>query len=555
MTAFKLAVILGLLSLLISPISALRATRMSRCYMLLDQSDNWIKEMGDGTGIKVKNVNIKTVNGIRGIVANSVIDKNIGPIVSVDANLALEITNDRPPTPFPELCPQSLWEESMWDQRLAFKLINEIILGNKSPKYSWIKQLPSKFTTTFQWNDNILNELQYDVIINKVYIQRQDWKENFKKWKSATSSNTVLKNFTYDDYVYALECVNSRAFSGIYEGSNASQRQQLLIFTAGLTVVWPLLGFGTVEQSLSAAFAVALSLIVRDVFFSKVSGLKRYVMCPYIDMFNHKSTVASDVSYNYFNNQFEVIINNEAYTKDQEVFISYGKQSNDRLLQYYGFIEQNCPFDVYDYGVNMIDLLLQYGDELGKVVPYPTQPSPKERLQQIASALKSTQVENNNNNKKVVNSYDLTTRYFRTSPPTDNIITNPNSLTRHFDELSVRCLRALYSSADEWQSICTTNDQLLTLDKLGQALSPDTESKVFMALKNIASQELSKKKSTIDEDYQLLANLGNKNGFAKAKQVSASDVKADGETGALATAIEFRIEKKKMLEEINNYNT
>ena len=531
--------------------------------MLIDQADSWIKELNDGTGIKLKNVSIKTVNGIRGIVANSMIDRNIGPIVSVDATLALEITNDRPPTPFPNLCPQALWEDSMWDQRLAFKLINEIILGKNSPKYSWIKQLPSKFTTTFRWSDDILKELQYDSVVSKVYIQRKEWKDNFNKWKLAVADNVALKNFTFDDYVYALECVNSRAFSGIYEGSNASQRQQLLLFTAGLTIVWPLLGFGTVEQSLSAAFAVALSLIVRDVFFSKVSGLKRYVMCPYIDMFNHKSTVASDVSYNYFSNQFEVIVSDEAYNKDQEVFISYGKQSNDRLLQYYGFIEQNCPYDVYDFGVNMIDLLLQYGDDLGSAIPYPNEPSPKDRLQQIAIALRSTQVENNNNNKKVVNSYDLTTRYFRTSPPTDNIVQNPNSITRHFDELSVRCLRALYSSSIEWQSICTVDNQLMTLDKLGQALSSETELKVSMALKNIASQELSKKRSSINEDHQLLANLSNKNGFSKSKQVSKNGVKSDGEanngvkssgeTSALATAIEFRIEKKKMLTEIGNY--
>ncbi len=31
----------------------------------------------------------------------------------------------------------------------------------------------------------------------------------------------------------------------------------------------------------------------------------------------------------------------------QEVCISYGQQSNDRLLQYYGFVEQRNPADTY----------------------------------------------------------------------------------------------------------------------------------------------------------------------------------------------------------------
>lgn len=33
--------------------------------------------------------------------------------------------------------------------------------------------------------------------------------------------------------------------------------------------------------------------------------------------------------------------------KGEEVFISYGQQSNDRLLQFYGFVEASNPADVY----------------------------------------------------------------------------------------------------------------------------------------------------------------------------------------------------------------
>ena len=62
------------------------------------------------------------------------------------------------------------------------------------------------------------------------------------------------------------------------------------------------------------------------------SNLKRYVICPYVDMFNHKSSCESDVSYNYFSNRFE--LRTQGYEAGEQVFISYGRQSNDRLLQY-----------------------------------------------------------------------------------------------------------------------------------------------------------------------------------------------------------------------------
>jgi hypothetical protein len=45
-----------------------------------------------------------------------------------------------------------------------------------------------------------------------------------------------------------------------------------------------------------------------------------------------------------------------------------------------------------------------------------------------------------------------------------------------YDEISVRCLRALYSTSSEWNTL-----QLGTLERLGVPLSPDTENKVKTA--------------------------------------------------------------------------
>lgn len=36
-----------------------------------------------------------------------------------------------------------------------------------------------------------------------------------------------------------------------------------------------------------------------------------------------------------------------SWSQGEQVFISYGQQSNDSLLQYYGFVEPSIPHDTY----------------------------------------------------------------------------------------------------------------------------------------------------------------------------------------------------------------
>ena len=62
-------------------------------------------------------------------------------------------------------------------------------------------------------------------------------------------------------------------------------------------------------------------------------------------------------------------------------------------------------------------------------------------------------------------------RYFR-SP----LLVEGNTNTK-YDEISVRCLRALYSTPAEWSILGLT-----TLEKLGVPLSAETESKVIFLI-------------------------------------------------------------------------
>lgn len=197
------------------------------------------------------------------------------------------------------------------------------------------------FSTPQHWSATDIAELQYSSLVEKVRIQKVEWREFYERWQQSSNpsplipSSTTSSSVSFNSFVWALECVNSRAFSGVYEGSEYAERKRILIFAAGLSVLLPTLQLSSWDQSTSTLVVVAASLFVRDFIFARLGQLKRYVLCPVVDMFNHRSTAKADVSYNYFTNQFEVRID-DGYQAGEQVFISYGKQSNDRLLQFYG---------------------------------------------------------------------------------------------------------------------------------------------------------------------------------------------------------------------------
>lgn len=72
---------------------------------------------------------------------------------------------------------------------------------------------------------------------------------------------------------------------------------------------------------------------------------KQYSLRPVIDLINHSSKVSSEVTYDYWSDSFSVT-STQSYRKGEQVHINYS-QSNDILLQFYGFIEPNNEKDVY----------------------------------------------------------------------------------------------------------------------------------------------------------------------------------------------------------------
>lgn len=602
--------ILGLTSsFLLRSVSIGLSSRMKYTLTMLRQDKAQLKSDvswigGDDDKIKIDGVSqaVFSDGGLRGVVATKDVGVRSGtsealsaslPLVTIPANLAIEVTNARPPTPFPKFVAQQFWEGCLWDQRLAFYLLYESkVLREQSEKSAWIRQLPSSYSTPYSWNDELLNELQYPSLMNRVARQRKDWTTFFDKWQTSASETKGAEfldsGIKYNDVLWALQTVNSRAFSGAYEGSSADQRQQLLLFTGALTLVWPLAGLGTWEQSLSAAIAVALSIFLRDVLTSSSisnAALKRYVICPFIDMFNHRSGCVSDVSYNYFANQFE--LRTEGYKRGEQVYLSYGRQTNDRLLQYYGFVDKGNRFDNYDFNVNVVELLLAKADDMTTAgsapVPSSATLSAEERLQTIASALQQTEVTDSTylGTRRVTNTRGnkVPVRLYRQPPSSlfdgkaaeeeDDegvIMISPGiqttvGLLARFDDVTVRALRALFATEEEWKSF----GALRNMEPLSKPLSATTEEAVASALRSLCRLELETKPTSLQQDRQLFEEIsrsggrkskkGKEKGFGDRGQgqndMAAAEPAPMDPSGifkdAYLSAVAFRIEKKALL--------
>ena len=120
----------------------------------------------------------------------------------------------------------------------------------------------------------------------------------------------------------------------------------------------------------------------------------------------------------------------------------------------------------------------------------------------------------------------------------------------------MRALRALYSSAEEWELLfpSTRSGQVnFSLDTLGQPLSSATEKRVAAALKGLIAAELNSKPTTLDADIALLKSIVSK---AQSSSIITNGSSGSSTVGsgmfedATISAIAFRIEKKRLLDEV-----
>ncbi|CAN0110191.1 unnamed protein product, partial [Phaeothamnion confervicola] len=149
------------------------------------------------------------------------------------------------------------------------------------------------------------------------------------------------------DLTWALECVLSRAFAGGFGGGR-------LALAAAATAVC---GAGAAAYALDSPLPLALAaLAIVASNFAELNGSGSgcsggkdkagWVLVPMIDSMNHRTEAKSELAFSPLSESFTITVNKPIATGEQAL-ISYGRRTNDELLQFFGFVEADNPADCY----------------------------------------------------------------------------------------------------------------------------------------------------------------------------------------------------------------
>ncbi|GFR49677.1 hypothetical protein Agub_g11825, partial [Astrephomene gubernaculifera] len=321
---------------------------------------NWAR---GPASIRFSGVKPSTFAGIRGLLASKDIS-NDDLIVEVPRRSALVLA-PKQRNSCQGLVTDEWWKSAPWFAKLAAMILWHKRQGAQSPLAPWIAQLPSSTGVPVLWSDSQLQALQYPPLIAQVQEQRREWQQLYDTFLTSATTATTAANQqpkpkptssptssspppssppSREEFFWAMSVVRSRTFSGPYIGSSLPDRLRLLGLVGALMACNTALGLADLPHSLSAALAVVLFNVLYEVILSR--SLKQHAICPLIDLFNHSSAVQSEVSYNYFGDSYCVVASRDV-KQGEQVFISYGPQSNDSLLQYYGFSEPANQHDTH----------------------------------------------------------------------------------------------------------------------------------------------------------------------------------------------------------------
>jgi len=415
-----------------------------------------------------------------------------------DANVVRDLVNDR-----------KVFRESPWFAQFSVYLFAlDKISSNKQglDMRPWLNSLPRLFDTPIHWNKSERDELQYTYMSDAVARQELEWKQLYESLLAAGTAQ--LSKMTFDDFVWGCECARSRAFSGAYTGS--AFNPLIYAFTLLLVTVYVGLNLGTLEQAANGAAVVLCASILKDFVVPKLFKKRRYVICPVIDMANHKSVgTTGEVSFEFFGDAYSLATCGSV-SKGSEVYISYGTRSNDQLLQYYGFVEKDNPHDVYvmpplrEWDISALEAACGRQFAPGRL----------QKLDRAGLLGRSDSTSSSDDNDDTI----------------DGGVANPSGgvvITRAggVDPAVLQALRALVSTEEEW------NGAGEAIGNFAVEYGPENERLARLAARTGIEKELESKPTTREEDEALLSRA------------------SKGMEREEALAIEFRIEKKKLLEE------
>jgi hypothetical protein len=248
-----------------------------------------------------------------------------------------------------------------WDSVLAIQLLRECKKGKESDIYGYCNLLargedfnespcpPSTAPDCIRnWTPDQLEVLKQSKRGKRlVRIQEKQAKEWMDKYDALPPSDR--NRFTKDQFTWAMEAVNSRAFKGDFGGEDALKKiSNLLIPFAAAAFGLNYIGsgpFASDERVTIALLAFCCAPVVLN-FVSEAVGMRTMdaVLLPYIDSANHLETARSNIEFDPLKGEFTVsvegrncIIEDDSTGKKQ-LYISYGQKLDTELLLNYGFL-------------------------------------------------------------------------------------------------------------------------------------------------------------------------------------------------------------------------
>lgn len=191
----------------------------------------------------------KNGKGTRGMTALSPLKKG-EQLLSVSRFATLQVTSlSGKRSPIPAKISQQTWQMLPWYAHLALLLL-DAKLDAGSKLQPWIERLPASFNTPFHWTEKELLELQSPRMTKAVHEQRRLYRKLYDAINS-NADNAIARKMKYSEFVWAVECIRSRAFSGPLEAAPFKERLKLFLFILTNTFAWPALHVLSWENSLN----------------------------------------------------------------------------------------------------------------------------------------------------------------------------------------------------------------------------------------------------------------------------------------------------------------
>ena len=245
-------------------------------------------------------------------------------------------------SPCEALVPTPLWVTLRWYQRLSCWLLAERARGAASPVVGYLGYLPQPETfadAPLEWSDEELALMAYPPVAAGIREQAYELEQLHASLQQ--SGSPLAPSVSLADLRWASQLVLSRAFT-----STIATEKEL-----------------RAKAPPPPPPPISPAVVTARMFFSDVpiigpmirekpppppppplgDGLDMAMM-PMLDAFNHFSGASNECAYDGQRNAF-VLTAKAPLQPGQQAYISYGKKSNDELLQLFGFVEQSNPYD------------------------------------------------------------------------------------------------------------------------------------------------------------------------------------------------------------------